>query len=112
MAEGIRNICDQCGKSIEAWSDGNPYYIDILSGKKEYAYHPDHEGLKLCIGNDSPHLCLNCGKKFKVDSRSPITKCPKCSSDKIMDTFLLSGHPCPYCKKGVFSLDPDWHAIS
>ena len=30
------------GDPIEAWSDGNPYYIDD-AGDKQYAYHPDHE---------------------------------------------------------------------
>lgn len=40
MAEGIRYICDNCSRAIEAWSDGNPYYIDD-SGNKKYAYHPD-----------------------------------------------------------------------
>jgi len=28
MAEGIRYVCSECGRSVEAWSDGNPYYID------------------------------------------------------------------------------------
>ena len=40
MAQGIRLVCENCGKSIEAWDDGNPYYLD-RRGKKQYAWHPD-----------------------------------------------------------------------
>jgi hypothetical protein len=29
-----------CGRKIDAWSDGNPFYIDE-TGKKQYAYHLD-----------------------------------------------------------------------
>ncbi len=40
MAEGFRFVCDSCDRTIEAWSDGNPYYFDD-DGKKQYAYHPE-----------------------------------------------------------------------
>lgn len=70
MAECIRYLCNHCSKELQSWSDGNPYFIND-SGGKEYAYHPDHEGLARCIGNDSPYLCLRCGHGFRVDSRSP-----------------------------------------
>jgi len=76
MAETLRFVCKTCGKAVESWSDGNPYYIDPI-GKKQYAYHLDHERLALCAANDSPHLCWACGKKFMVDSRSPTTHMPK-----------------------------------
>ena len=111
MAECKRFICKICGKAIEAWSDGNPYFIDSL-GKKHYAHHPDHERLSQCIGNDSPHLCLVCAEEFMVDSRSPITQCPKCGSADIADIYLLEGKKCPACIKGVFDIDPDFYCIS
>lgn len=53
MAETVRFTCSELGKTIEAWSDGNPYHIDE-NGQKQYAYHPDHENLARRIGNDSP----------------------------------------------------------
>lgn len=34
MAEGVRYICSTCGKAIEAWSDGNAYYLDD-AGRKQ-----------------------------------------------------------------------------
>ena len=111
MAEGIRFVCNNCGRSIEAWSDGNPYYIDE-AGDKKYAYHPDHEGLARCIGNDSPHLCLACGAEFKVDSREPIMECPGCKDDEIVRTYELEGRRCSYCKQGVFYIDTDFRRIS
>ncbi|CAN5606978.1 hypothetical protein BH10PLA1_BH10PLA1_00520 [soil metagenome] len=101
MAMGLVFTCDRCGFSIEVWDDGNPYYLD-KSGTKHYAYHPDHEKLAKCIGNDSPHICLECGEQFKVDSRSPIDHCRKCNADTIIETFLLTGRRCPSCKRGNF----------
>ena len=111
MAEQFRYVCSVCLRTIEAWSDGNPYYIDE-TGCKQYAYHPDHERLARCIGNDSPHLCLACGKEFNIDSREPTTECPTCSAGDVADTFQLNGQRCPYCKAGVFTADPDFHCIS
>jgi DNA-directed RNA polymerase subunit RPC12/RpoP len=111
MAEAIRCVCDGCGHSIEAWSDGNPYYIDE-TGKKRYAYHPAHELLERCVGNDAPHLCLGCGAEFTVDSLSPTETCPKCQQTDIVETFELSGARCPYCKEGVFARDSEFFAIS
>lgn len=63
MADAKRFVCGSCRRVIEAWSDGNPYYLD-RDGQKHYAYHPNHERLDRCIGNDLPHLCLACGEKF------------------------------------------------
>ncbi len=111
MAEARRFVCGTCGREIVAWSDGNPYYIDEL-GEKQYAYHPNFDGLSKCIGNDSPHLCLACGKEVMVDSRAPATECPKCTAAKLVDTFELDGRPCPYCDKGTFAADPNPCAIS
>ena len=109
MAAGISFVCRGCDKTIEAWDDGNPYYME--DGQKRYAYHPNHDLLDLCIGNDSPHLCLSCGHQFMVDSNAPITVCPECKARKIVCTMKLDGKACPYCKKGVF-VDSGWYAIS
>jgi predicted lipoprotein with Yx(FWY)xxD motif len=62
MAMGVCFVCSNCAHSVEAWDDGNPYYLDD-GGKKVYAYHPDHEALAKCIGNDAPHLCPNLPEK-------------------------------------------------
>ena len=35
MAECYRYICSDCRRSIDAWSDGNPYYIDE-AGQKQH----------------------------------------------------------------------------
>ena len=111
MAEGLRFVCTGCHKAIEAWSDGNPYYLDE-AGAKHYAYHPDHEALARCVGNDSPHLCLGCGEEFMVDSRAPVESCPNCGSPRFVATFELEGHPCPNCGDGEFSQDSDFRCIS
>ena len=110
MAEGIQYICNNCAHNIEAWSDGNPYYIN-KKGCKEYAYHPDSK-LDKCIGNDSPHICLTCGEAFSIDSRNPATRCHKCDSTNIADTYRLDGVTCPYCHAGTFERDHDYNCIS
>jgi DNA-directed RNA polymerase subunit RPC12/RpoP len=109
MAQQTIFICNGCGHTVESWDDGNPYYIEKsidLEGRpvdrKIYAYHPNHEALARCIGNDSPHLCLSCGKEFMVDSRDPISACPKCKAERITHTWDLGEKPCPNCKKGKF----------
>jgi predicted RNA-binding Zn-ribbon protein involved in translation (DUF1610 family) len=111
MAEGVRFVCDVCGEEIEAWSDGNPYYLEPW-GAKVYAYHPDHEALARCVGNDEPHLCLACGTEVMVDSRDPLTACPACHAVELVDTFQLDGQRCPSCKTGRFARDPGFFAIS
>jgi hypothetical protein len=110
MAAANQHICNTCNKAIVAWSDGNPYYMDS-EGKKQYAYHPDPK-MELCIGNDSPHLCLGCGKEFMVDSVNPAKACPRCGGKKFVDTFELEGQTCPYCKKGPSKADPGFCCIS
>ena len=111
MAECLRYVCGECGHAIAAWSDGNPYFLDE-AGAKQYAYHPDHEKLEQCISNDTPHLCLTCGHEFMVDSRAPVSTCPRCEAPEFVDTFKMGGQRCPYCKKGVFTADPGFHCIS
>lgn len=111
MAEALRFVCDGCGRAVAAWSDGNPYYFDE-TGVKQYAYHPDHDRLARCIGNDTPHLCLGCGAEFKVDSRDPVEACPGCGSAELAAAFRLDGRQCPHCKAGLFAVDPSFHLIS
>jgi DNA-directed RNA polymerase subunit RPC12/RpoP len=111
MAACLRYVCGGCHKDIVAWDDGNPYYIDA-DGAKQYAYHPDHERRMRCIGNDSPHLCLACGAEFMVDSRAPVEACPTCGAAEIARTYGLDGQRCPYCKAGVFTMDPDFFRVS
>lgn len=101
MAEAFRFACDHCSHEIESWSDGNPYFINE-EGEKEYAYHPDHDRLSRCIGNDSPHLCVGCGEEQKVDSRAPHDACTRCGEELLVNTWELGGKPCPYCKEGHF----------
>jgi len=110
MAEGIRLVCENCDNAIEAWDDGNPYYLD-RGGKKRYAYHPEPKRA-LCSGIDSPHLCLDCGEQPPIDSNAPDRHCVKCKSTNVMQTFKLAGHRCPSCKQGVFARDPNFFCIS
>ena len=111
MAECVRFVCDGCGHAIEAWSDGNPYYLDP-DGRKVYAYHPHHEELARCIGNDSPHLCLACGAEVMVDSLAPTRVCSACGAEALVDTFELDGRTCPVCQAGRFARDPEFLCIS
>ena len=111
MAECIRFVCSGCRHCIEAWDDGNPFYIDE-AGNKKYAYHPNHEEREKCIANDEPHLCLNCGTESKIDSRNDCKVCTECGSEKVVDTFRLEGVTCPICKDGHFVSDKDFHCVS
>lgn len=105
MAQELRFICNNCDYTASAWSDGNPYYIDE-KGEKQYAYHPRHDLLARCIGNDTPHTCLECGSQFNIDSRQPISACPKCGSNELVGTFDLEGKQCPKCKADALRSEP------
>ena len=111
MAEGIQFVCTGCNYSIEAWSDGNPFYLDE-NGKKTYAYHPHHAELEKCIANDSPHLCLKCGKEVVIDSRLDSKSCTDCGATDVVGTFCLDGVKCPKCHDGHFQRDPGFYRIS
>jgi len=110
VAEGKRYNCTSCGRLIEAWDEGNPYFL-TSTGKKKYAYHPDPKREE-CIGVDSPNTCLACGTQFSIDSNNPILQCPKCKSMDICNDFELESKPCPFCKDGHFAVDRNFHAIS
>ena len=111
MAECIRFVCSGCGHSVDAWSDGNPFYIDE-AGNKQYAYHPNHAELEKCIANDKPYYCLQCGTESKIDSRLDSKVCPECRSENIVDTFKLEGVKCPKCEHGHFGRDKEFFCIS
>lgn len=111
MAQAFRWVCAGCGRAVVAWSDGNPYYLDEAGGK-QYAYHPNHERLARCIGNDEPHLCLGCGNEWMVDSRRPVTTSPACGADASGVLTALVGQPCPYCRAGRFAADSDFRCVS
>ncbi len=111
MSIAYQFACDHCARRLEAWDDGNPYFLDE-DGEKQYAYHPDHDRLERCIGNDSPHLCLACGTEFMVDSRSPTDRCPSCAAADIVDTVAVDGCRCPWCKVGHLAQVPGFFAIS
>ncbi len=111
MAECIRFACYGCGHCVDAWSDGNPFYIDE-TGEKRYAYHPNHSELARCIANDVPHLCLLCAAESKVDSRLAEAVCPECGSANVVETFQLEGVKCPKCGDGRFARDRDHFCIS
>lgn len=137
MAEGCLFKCSNCSFELEVWSDGNPFYIDLATMKKVYCYHPEEPKFPLA-GNDVPHLCLDCGREFKVECsaiafdgvhgvRGPETdeydrvesnddqkRCTKraCKSTNIIDCQELGGKTCPKCKKGRFTLDPNFYRIS
>lgn len=110
MAAGKNFVCSECSHTITTWDEGDPYYRDER-GRKRYAYHPSPERER-CTGVESPVLCLNCGKEAKVDSAKPITRCRKCASEELVDTWHLEGRTCPYCRRGTFAEDPDFRMIS
>ena len=110
MAECIRFTCDSCGFSIDAWDDGNPFYVNH-EGKKVYVYHPSSDR-RFAIANDVPHLCLACGKQVKIDSRLETKACTKCRSSNVVETYRLEGVECSKCKKGHFREQEGIVAIS
>jgi hypothetical protein len=111
MAEGRMYASSGCAFTVEAWSDGNPYYRDER-GRKRYAYHPDHENLARCIGNDEPHLCTACGAIVKVDSEKRTDRCRKCKAVALVPIWEIGGRACPRCRSGVFVEDAGGGMIS
>ena len=86
------------------------YYRDER-GRKHYAYHPDPDRMR-CTGVESPMICLACGTEAVNDSAAPITHCPQCHSEQLIDVWALDGHPCPYCRQGTFAADPSFFIVS
>ena len=105
MSKRLSFFCNECGKVIRFFSDGNPYYFDE-NGKKRYAHYPDIKKLDQCIGNDLPHICLNCGDRFVLDTmRLPGHYCPKCKTPDVIEVRNLWAETCPFCKTGSFLID-------
>lgn len=111
MAEAIQFTCSVCARAIVVWSDGNLYYRDE-NGRKRHAYHPYHEALARCIGNDVPHLCLACGRETTVDSERPPRHCRRCRTGTLIPTWELAGQRCPTCREGSFVASAEPYAIS
>ena len=111
MADCRKFNCTCCSFTAEAWSDGNPYFIDE-KGEKQYRFHPDHEGLARCSGNDASFICLECAHEFLMNSLSQVILCPACQSDSTFDSYNLDKEPCPSCKKGLLELDINFDAVS
>ena len=135
MAEGFTYVCTHCKHSIDAWDDGNSYFMSD-SGKPQFFYHPsgeyqlqeyiqqssgkDLKGAELDsflesrTGNMSDMLCLDCGRKFKIDleRKKVICNSRKCKSANVVSFTELEEKQCPKCKKGVFRRDKNSHMIS
>ena len=47
----------------------------LRRGKKRYACHPDPKRERLAPGMNSPHGCLDCGERTRVDSGAPKGRC-------------------------------------
>jgi DNA-directed RNA polymerase subunit RPC12/RpoP len=110
LAQAVKYNCTHCKHEIVAWDEGDPYFLD-RKGAKVYAYHPNPDRDR-CIGVDSPHLCLDCGSQFRVDSRAPIDACMNCGSKNIANIYVLENRRCPACRKGTFVRDPKYVLIS
>lgn len=44
MAMGVTFVCANCKFAVEAWDDGNPYFLSY-KGRPQFFYHPDGEGM-------------------------------------------------------------------
>jgi DNA-directed RNA polymerase subunit RPC12/RpoP len=111
VAEGRLYVCTNCQRQIEAWDEGNPYYLTYPERTKHYAYHP-HPDRSRCTHVDTPVLCLSCGTESMSDSARPLTTCPDCGNAPLLDTWRLEGVSCPTCGHGVFRADPNGYMIS
>lgn len=109
MASGRTLVCSNCGHSVTAWDDGNPYYIGAR-GEKHYAYHPSPE-VELCTGNDASLICLDCGCESRAETPS-MRPCLECKSHGLVDVNELNGQICPFCKSSTFREDEDCFIVS
>jgi hypothetical protein len=75
MAEAFRFICNSCGKTIESWDEGHPYYFD-KRGRKKYAYHPNPKRDQ-CIGVDPPPPVLGLCRELLERIPSPQRPMPE-----------------------------------
>lgn len=110
MAEGRTFVCTNCSHSLQAWDEGDPYYVD-KRGKRRYVYHPSPERDR-ATGVEWPALCLGCGLEITQDSAAAVEQCARCASQEIVDVWAVDGRVCPYCRAGTFAVEPDSFAIS
>ena len=110
MAHGYDFRCTHCAKTIVAWDEGHPFYLDA-TGKRVYAYHPDPER-DFCTGIESDSLCLDCGKQMRQDVDAFLKPCRKCKGVNIADVTGLEGKGCPFCRRGMFRVDEGSHRVS
>lgn len=103
MAAGKVLTCSACDRQVEAWDEGDPYFLDA-QGEKQYAYHPDPQRA-LCTGLDVPSLCLHCGAETTIDAADVPAPCPQCGQREVVDLWELDGRTCPWCKTGTFAAD-------
>jgi DNA-directed RNA polymerase subunit RPC12/RpoP len=103
MALGRTFVCTGCAHAIEAWDEGNPYYVDER-GERRYVYHPSPERAR-ATGIEWPALCLGCGAEITQDSAARVARCPGCASPDVVDAWELEGRTCPYCRAGVYVED-------
>ena len=111
MAMGSTYDCSNCSFSVMVWDDSNQFYYDE-KGVKQYAYHPDHDLLELCVGSDPSMFCTACGHQFIHDSDRPSSACPVCHSPETVENGNMEGRHCPKCRVGTLKLDPERFAIS
>ena len=106
--------CRKCGFTLPSGWGGSLYIIDD-NGNRIIPPHPSEfrtvkeilgenaqrEVVKARTGFNSDTLCLNCFKKFKMDTEWDERKCPKCRSINVKATHELIGGPCPRCRVGI-----------
>ena len=119
--------CDSCSFEIASWGDGNPY-IEGPDGKRHHFYHPCEdeqiarivetilgrvptsneidEMLQQHCGNESNHICLDCGSRSLRNEKEAKVPCRDCGSTSVADAYHLAKKPCTACKAGTFDVGP------
>ena len=103
MALGKTFVCTGCARAIEAWDEGDPYYVDA-DGERRYVFHPSPERER-ATGVEWPALCLACGAEVTRDSALAPGPCPACGGGDVVDAWALEGRRCPSCRRGEFRED-------
>ncbi len=134
MSACYLHVCPACGFEVEAWDDGHPYIVDD-AGRRHFFYHPAErdvidpivaksawaKGLTYDelqtevprhLGNMAETICGDCGAEDRTDRGPNGFVCGKCGSHQVWDLMELAGKPCPKCKTGRFSDEPQLGGIS
>ena len=118
----VRSIkCDRCGLVLLKCGTGTVVYMRKpagfirrllgLRGKKEYLSEPpiakrqksldmDQAIQEGRFGYRTVCFCLDCLKKFSLDSES-VKRCKKCKSTNIKSASQIIGMLCPKCRQGM-----------